>query len=113
MDADEDELLALLDDDYARAILVELTTEPMSAAELCTACDMSDPTVYRRLDRLQAVDLIAEQQVLDPDGHHHKQYVATVDDVCVAFGDGQYEVTVTRPAADPADRFTGLFEGLS
>jgi predicted transcriptional regulator len=113
MDADEEELLALLDDDYARAILVELTTEPMSPAELCTACNMSDPTVYRRLDRLQTADLVAEQQVLDPEGHHHKEYVATVEDVRVTFADGEYRVTITQTPTDPGDRFTDLFEGLS
>jgi len=113
MDEDEDELLALLDDEYARDILVELTKEPMSVSELCTACEMSDPTAYRRLDRLQDAELVTEQQELDPDGHHYKCYVATVEDVTVTFVDGTYEVTVTRQSSDPADRFTDLFEGLS
>jgi len=112
MDGD-DELLALLDDEYARAILAELTTEPMSVSELCTACGMSDPTAYRRLDRLQAADLVTEQQALDPDGHHYKRYAATVENVTVSFDDGTYEVVVTRSSTDPADRFTDLFEGLS
>ncbi|MFC6977140.1 ArsR/SmtB family transcription factor [Halomicroarcula sp. GCM10025709] len=109
----DDELLALLDDEYARAILAELTAEPMSASELCTACEMSDPTAYRRLDRLEEAGLVAEQQTIDPDGHHYKQYVATVGEVAVTFEDGTYEVTVTRSATNPADRFTNLFEGLS
>ena len=109
----DDELLALLDDEYARAILAELTTEPMSVSELCTACGMSDATAYRRLDRLRAADLVAEQQAIDPEGHHYKRYVATVEDVTVTFADGRYEVAVDRPGTDPADRFTDLFEGLS
>jgi len=113
MEDGDDELLALLDDEYARAILAELTTEPMSVSELCTACGMSDPTAYRRLDRLQAADLVTEQQALDPDGHHYKRYVALVEDVTVSFDDGTYEVAVTRSGTDPADRFTDLFEGLS
>ncbi|SDY09747.1 winged helix-turn-helix domain-containing protein [Halobellus clavatus] len=113
MDGDEEELLALLDDEYARAILVELTTEPMSVSDLCTACEMSDPTVYRRLDRLQALDLVTDKQALDPDGHHHKRYVANLEDVTITFDDGAYDVTVTRPSSNPADRFTDLFEGLS
>lgn len=113
MEKDEEELLALLDDEYARAILAELTIEPMSVSELCTACEMSDPTAYRRLDRLQAADLVTDQQALDPDGHHHKRYVATLEDVTVTFADGTYDVTVTRSSANPADRFTDLFEGLS
>jgi len=112
MDGD-DELLALLDDEYARAILAELTTEPMSVSELCRACEMSDPTAYRRLDRLREADLVAERQAVDPEGHHYKRYVATVEDVTVTFDDGSYEVAVTRSAPDPADRFTDLFEGLS
>lgn len=113
MDGDDDELLALLDDEYARAILTELTQEPMSVSELCTVCDMSDPTAYRRIDRLKAVDLVTERQELDPDGHHYKCYVAIVDDVTVSFVDGNCSVSVTRSPADPADRFTDLFEGLS
>lgn len=113
MDADEDELLALLDDEYARAILAELTTEPMSVTELCTACEMSDATAYRRLDRLQDANLVTDRQELDPDGHHYKRYEATVEDVTVTFADGGYDVAVTRSSTDPADRFTDLFEGLS
>jgi predicted transcriptional regulator len=113
MDEDEDTVLAVLDDEYARAILAHLTTEPMSVDELCTVCEMSDATAYRRLNRLQEADLVAEQQELDPDGHHYKRYTATVETVTVAFADGSYEVTVTRSATDPADRFTDLFEGLS
>ena len=113
MDGDADELLALLDDEYARAILAELTTEPMSVSELCTACEMSDPTAYRRLNRLEAVNLVTEEQVLDPDGHHHKRYRATVEEVSVRFDNGEYIVSVTRTSTDPSDRFTELFEGLS
>ncbi|MBP2250998.1 DNA-binding transcriptional ArsR family regulator [Halarchaeum solikamskense] len=113
MDEDADELLALLDDEYARAILAELTTEPMSVSELCTACEMSDPTAYRRLNRLAAVDLVTEEQVLDPDGHHYKRYRTTVEEVSVRFEDGEYVVSITRTGTDPSDRFTDLFEGLS
>ncbi|SEH63188.1 Helix-turn-helix domain-containing protein [Halopenitus malekzadehii] len=113
MDEDEDAVLAVLDDEYARAILAHLTIEPMSVDELCTACEMSDATAYRRLNRLQDADLVTEQQELDPDGHHYKRYAATVEAVTVTFADGDYEVAVTRSATDPADRFTDLFEGLS
>ena len=112
MGEDEDAVLALLDDEYARAILAHLTIEPMSVDELCTACEMSDATAYRRLDRLQDADLVTEQQQFDPDGHHYKRYAVTVENVSVTFTDGSYEVSVTR-STDPADRFTDLFEGLS
>ncbi|WP_236044980.1 ArsR/SmtB family transcription factor [Haloarcula nitratireducens] len=110
---DDEAVLSLLDDEYARAILAQLTTEPMSVDELCTACEMSDSTAYRRLERLEAAELVTTKQELDPDGHHYKCYAATVEDVTVTFRDGTYEVAVTRSATDPADRFTDLFEGLS
>ncbi|RLM83517.1 ArsR family transcriptional regulator [Halobellus sp. Atlit-38R] len=113
MNEDEDAVLGLLDDEYARAILAHLTIEPMSVDELCTACEMSDATAYRRLNRLQEVDLVTEKQEIDPDGHHYKRYVATVEAVTIAFADGAYKVEVTRSRTDPADRFTDLFEGLS
>jgi DNA-binding transcriptional ArsR family regulator len=74
---------------------------------------MSDPTAYRRLERLREAGLVAEQQTIDADGNHYKRYVATVDEVTVSFEDGTYEVTVIGAATDPADRFTDLFEGLS
>ncbi len=112
MGEDDDAVLALLDDEYARAILAHLTIEPMSVDDLCTACEMSDSTAYRRLDRLHDAGLVTERQEFDPDGHHYKQYVATVENVTVTFTDGSYEVAVSR-STDPADRFTELFEGLS
>lgn len=113
MGQDDDAVLAVLDDEYARDILAQLTTEPMSVEELCTACGMSDATAYRRLNELEEIDLVTNHQALDPDGHHYKRYVAKVEDVTVTFADGTYEVTVTRAAKDPAERFTTLFEGLS
>ncbi|WP_254272965.1 ArsR/SmtB family transcription factor [Haloarcula marina] len=112
-EAGDDELLALVDDEYARTILAALTTEPMSVSELCRACEMSDPTAYRRLERLERAGLVTAEQTLDPDGHHYKQYVTTVEEVTVRFADGEYEVGVSESSTDPADRFTDLFEGLS
>jgi DNA-binding transcriptional ArsR family regulator len=113
MAEDADEVLALLEDEYARAILAELTTEPMSVSELCTACEISDSTAYRRLDRLEAAGLVTDKQIVDADGHHFKRYVATVEDVTVRFVDGTYEVRITHTSTDPSDRFTDIFEGLS
>nr|WP_084177421.1 helix-turn-helix domain-containing protein [Natrinema saccharevitans] len=87
MDEDENEVLALLEDEYARAILAELTTEPMSASEICASCDMSSPTAYRRLERLEAAGLVTDQQVVDSDGNHFKRYVTTINCVGIAGAD--------------------------
>lgn len=110
---DEDPgVLSLLDDDTARTILIETSREPMSATELSEACGVSGPTIYRRLERLEAHDLVREQQALDPGGHHYKAYTAHVERVTVEFDDGTCTIEITRPEADPADRFTQLLEDL-
>lgn len=110
---DEEALLALLDDEYARAILVATSAEPMSANELSEEIDASVSTVYRRVDRLKDHDLIDEQLRPQPDGNHYKVYAGTLDSVEVAFDDGAVSLTVERqPEADPADRFTRMWEEL-
>ncbi|WP_435347651.1 ArsR/SmtB family transcription factor [Haloarchaeobius sp. HRN-SO-5] len=110
-----DELLvdvaALLEDDYARSILVHTSTRPMSASELSERCDASPPTIYRRIDRLREHDLVEAEQELDPDGHHYEVYSATLRRVTIELDDGEFVVDVERET-DPADRFTSLFEEL-
>lgn len=54
-------LAKLLDDDCARRILIETKREPCSANELSIRNDVSEPTVYRRLERLEEHGLIAEE----------------------------------------------------
>lgn len=111
-DVDEDAVLSLLDDEYARSILVAASREPKSASALAEACDASEPTIYRRLERLREQGLVEERQELDPGGHHYKSYAATVDRVTIEIDAEGYVVEVTPREEDPADRFTRLYEGL-
>jgi len=50
---DTREVYSLLDDEHARRILIETYEETRSASVLREACDTSEATVYRRLERLQ------------------------------------------------------------
>lgn len=111
--ADDEELFELLDDPYARRILVETREDPRSADALSDACDASPSTVYRRIERLRERDLLAGEQRIDPDGHHYEVYVARLDRVTVDLTADGFEVAVERREADPADRFTRLYEELS
>jgi len=111
MSDDVAELLELLDDEYARTILVETHEEPMAADALADACDASPSTVYRRIERLKEQRLLEAEQRLDPDGHHHEVYSARLQRATVEVTTDGFRLEVDR-TEDPADRFTKLYEGF-
>jgi predicted transcriptional regulator len=112
-DDEEAAVLSLLDDEYARRILIETSQKPMSADALSERCDASPPTIYRRIDRLDEHGLLDEQQEMDPDGHHYKTYSARLERVTVDIEDGGMAVDVyLADEEDGADRFTRLYERL-
>ena len=113
-DCDEEEVLALLDDEYARAILTATSAEPMSAQSLSERCDASVTTIYRRLDRLQDCDLIEEQLQPQPDGNHYKMFASRLESFSVSFEDGERRVDIERTETeeDVADRFTRMWQDL-
>jgi len=112
---DEDvleDVAALLEDDCARTILAATSTRPMTAKELTDHCDVSGPTIYRRIEDLDELDLIEVRTRLDTEsGHHEKLYAAMLSEVSVTLREGAFEVSVDR--REPiADRFTRLVEGM-
>lgn len=103
---------ALLEDPTVRTILTQTSQEPMSATTLSDHCDVSKPTVYRRLDDLRECGLLVEQTQLDPDGGHHRTvYSTNLERVTVELQDGSLRVQIDR-REDMADRFTRLVEGM-
>lgn len=103
---------AVLADQTARQILVETSQEPMTASTLSDRCAVSEPTVYRRLDRLRECDLLVEQTRPDPEhGHHRTVYATDLDRLSIELRDGSLHVQIDR-REDPADRFTRLVEGM-
>ena len=107
-----EELLSILGDEYARAILVAASAEPQSAKALTEACDASPPTVYRRLDTLKAHDLITERTELGDDGHHYSTYESTLQSVSIKLNEEGITADVSREPIDAADRFTELWKGI-
>jgi DNA-binding transcriptional regulator GbsR (MarR family) len=108
------EVFALLDDEYARSLLLATSHEPMTASELSNQCEMSKSTVYRRLNKLEQCNLVAAVHVPDPDGNHKKRYEAQLDELVVSLTEGEFELNVqtTTRTREFADAFTNLWEGL-
>lgn len=111
-DADIEAIAALLEDETARTILTETSREPMSATTLAERCDVSKPTVYRRLEDLRRCDLLVETTKPDPSGgHHHTMYSTTLDRIVVEVEDASLTLQIDRRET-MADRFTRLIEGI-
>lgn len=115
-DCGEEELLALLEDEYARAILTATSEEPMSANELSERCNASVTTIYRRIDRLLACELLEERLQPQPDGNHYRVYAATLSRFAIEFEGGERRLALERRDApyeeDAADRFTRMWREL-
>ncbi|AXR78713.1 ArsR/SmtB family transcription factor [Natrarchaeobaculum sulfurireducens] len=105
-------VLSVLDDEYARDILTHTSVEPMSASTLSERCDASLPTIYRRLERLEACRLVTEETELAPDGNHYSVYTANLDRLELTLEDGAFDLELTYQEEDVADKFTRMWEGL-
>lgn len=82
------DVLEILDDEHAREILEATADRARPARELAEIIDVSRPTVYRRLDRLENAGLLEVTMAIDGDGHHRKNFRATLDTVTVDLGAG-------------------------
>lgn len=111
-DGDERALFDLLADEYARTILAATSCEAMSAKTLSERFEMSLPTVYRRIERLEAFDLVVERTEIDTTGgHHHSVYEANLNHIGIDLADGNFDVKV-RLREDAADRFSRMWQEM-
>lgn len=112
LSADDEDLLALLDDSYARCILMATARKPMTASQLEEHCNTSHPTIYRRVNALIDAGLVTKQTELDPEGHHRNIYVATLEELVVSLDTEGLHIRVEQQEESVAERFTRLYEGL-
>jgi DNA-binding transcriptional ArsR family regulator len=108
---DTSAIFAILDDDYARAILEATRRERLSAKALSEECDMSVSTVSRRVNILLEHDLLEEHTHVDPDGHHYSEYEARLEGVDVELQETGFDVRVEL-REDAADRFTRIWDEM-
>jgi DNA-binding transcriptional ArsR family regulator len=110
-DATPTDVLSLLADEYARAILLAADREPRTAKELSRVCDVSLATVYRRVSSLQEHGLVDEHSTVGDDGSHRRQFETTLEELHVELSDGELDLAVaTRDGL--ADNFTALWADL-
>lgn len=103
---------SVLADPTARTILVRTSQEPMSVSTLEEHCEASDATIYRRLEDLRELDLVAERTRPDVEGGHHRTvFAATPRRITIDLADGRLECSIVR-RENMADRFTRLVEGI-
>lgn len=105
-------VVELLDDETARTIQEETSVEPLSARELAERCDTSRQTVYRRLEQLEASELVEDRTRVREDGHHDTVYTATLERLSITLREGELRFDVERTSASPADRLTDLWRNF-
>ncbi|MFC7042138.1 ArsR/SmtB family transcription factor [Halonotius sp. GCM10025705] len=104
---DPEQLLTLLGDEYTRAIIDALGTESLPAREIASRTDISRPTVYRRLDRLETAGVVEPTMTVDPDGHHRQAFEVVIDGLELSLGDTAAQpATATTDTASPASPIT-------
>ena len=81
--------LALLGDEYARAVLTATAEEPMTATSIAADIEAAESTVYDRIDDLRDAGFLAETTRRDDDGNHYAEYSARLERLAVRVtGDG-------------------------
>lgn len=72
-------VLTILNDKYCRQLLDAITTQPLTAKELASRCDISYPTVYRKLDLLIKAEFVEKSTQIESDGNHTSVYQLSID----------------------------------
>jgi DNA-binding transcriptional ArsR family regulator len=105
-DASVGAVLDTIGDERAREVLARIHDEPRSAKALASACDLSLPTVYRRIEMLEECDFVTHHTLVAEDGNHYNVYESNFRRTVVTLDDGGYRVRVHREGSgvDGRDR---------
>jgi len=106
-----EEILNTIGDEHARRVLAAISREPKSAKELSEECDLSLPTVYRRIEILEEHELVTDETLVADDGNHYKVYESNFDSTVISLEDDEYKVRIYREENLP-DRFSQLWDDL-
>jgi predicted transcriptional regulator len=107
-----EEILDTIGDKHARSVLAAISDEPKSAKELAEECDLSLPTVYRRIEMLDEYDLVKDRTLVADGGNHYKVYESNFESTVISLEDDEYRVRIYREENLP-DRFSQLWDDLN
>jgi DNA-binding transcriptional ArsR family regulator len=106
-----EDVLDTMGDDYARQILAALSDEARPAKGLAEVCDISLPTVYRRLEQLEGQQLVTSRTETDDDGNEFQLYECNFESTVISLDDDEYDVRIYRNKNLPG-RFSQLWDDL-
>jgi predicted transcriptional regulator len=106
-----EDILDTIGDRHARKVLAAISRESRSAKELAEECDMSLPTVYRRIEMLDEYDLVKDRTLVADDGNHYKVYESNFESTVISLREDEYQVRIYREENLP-DRFSQLWDEL-
>lgn len=104
-------ILDLFADPVARALLLVANGRPVSVNDIADSLDVSNPTIYRRIDALVDANLLAEYQRINPNGNQHKEYETILDEITFSVEADGYKVEMQVDQNLAAD-FESLWSDL-
>jgi predicted transcriptional regulator len=107
-----EDILDTIGDQHARRVLATISEEPKPAKELADECDLSLPTVYRRIEMLEEYDLVTDRTLVADDGNHYKVYESNFESTVISLEDDEYHVRIYREGNLP-DRFSQLWDEIN
>ena len=110
-DWDPDSLFEVFGDELVRQILVVANERAISAETIAEHSEASLPTVYRRLNTLEELDLLRQQTHVDSDGNQYQEYETTLQRVSFEISDRGFNVDI-RVRNDVSDQFEAFWNEL-
>jgi DNA-binding transcriptional ArsR family regulator len=92
-----EEILLILNDGLSRQIINKLTDEELSVQQLSSYLDIPQSSAYRKVRKLEDLDLIKKTKVVrTSDGSDENYYKSLVSQIMIMFKDGELSTTVEK-----------------
>lgn len=108
----DDEILAILGDEYSRKILSILAKNELNTLEISTKLDIPASTTYRKIKNLEGLLLIKKTKVIRTlEGLDESYYKSLVSGIEVKFRDGEMSCKIEKFTMD--EKIQRLWEKFS